>query len=221
LSWLRALPLLARPIGQTVPWVTLTTGCLAGTGYLAIMAHFAGASHSPLGPGAIRLGFLPALAALAFVPRAPFRPLTRATSMPAWVVPAGQILLSVPVLAVTGWVQLRIAAHTIPAHTVGSPPAVYPVIAQVTGWCAVAVAVAACVDRSRYADLGGAIAAPVSLAAIALVWYAPVISRFLSGPAATSGDQTIAWYAVAIGAMTMTGLAMRDSWHRYTRKLSR
>ena len=47
-------------------------------------------------------------------------------------------------------------------------------IAQLTGWCAVTVAAAACADRSRYADLGGAIAAPVSFAAIALAWYTPV-----------------------------------------------
>jgi hypothetical protein len=47
----------------------------AGTGYLAILARLAGASQ-PLGQGTVRLAFLPAVAALAFVPRAPFRPLT-------------------------------------------------------------------------------------------------------------------------------------------------
>ena len=88
--------------------------------------------------------------------------------------PAGHVLLAAPVLAVTCWAQLRIMAHTIPPHALGHPPAVYPLIAQLTGWCAVTVAAAACVDRSRYADLGGAIAAPVSFAAIALAWYAPV-----------------------------------------------
>jgi hypothetical protein len=67
-----------------------------------------------------------------------------------------------PVLAITCWVQLRIMAHTIPAHAVSHLPAVFPVIAQLTGWCAVTVAAAACTDRSRYADLGGAAAAPVS-----------------------------------------------------------
>ena len=84
-----------------MPWVTLITGCLAGTLYLAIMAHVASTSHSPLGQGYVRLAFLPAVAALAFVPRAPFRPLTQTTPVPAWVAPAGHLLLAAPALAVT------------------------------------------------------------------------------------------------------------------------
>ncbi len=221
LSWLRALPLLARPITRTMPWVTLITGCLAGTVFLAVMAHVAGISHRPLDQGAVRLAFLPAIAALAFVLRAPFRPLTQATPVPAWVAPAGHILLAVPVLAVTCWAQLRIMAHTIPPHTLGRPPAIYPVIAQLTGWYAVTAAAAACADRSRYADLGGAIAAPVSSAAIALAWYSPVTSRFLIEPPATAHTVTIAWYAIATAALALTCAAMRDHWHRYTRNLHR
>ena len=221
LSWLRALPLLARPITRTMPWATLITGGLAGTVFLAVMAHVAGTPHWPLDQGAVRLAFLPAIAALAFVLRAPFRPLTQATPVPAWVAPAGHILLAVPVLVVTCWAQLRIMAHTTPPHALGRPPAVYPVIAQLTGWCAVTVAAAACADRSRYADLGGAIAAPVSFAAIALAWYSPVTSRFLVEPPATAHTVTIAWYAIATAALALTCAAMRDRWHRYTRNLHR
>ena len=122
-SWLRALPLLARPVTRTMPWVTLITGCLAGTAFLAVMAHVADASHSPLGQGTVRLAFLPAIAALAFVLRAPFRPLTQATPVPAWVTPASHLLLAAPVLAATCWAQLRIMAHTIPpASSATRPP---------------------------------------------------------------------------------------------------
>jgi hypothetical protein len=218
---LRALPLLAPHIARTMPWVTLITGCLAGIVFLAVQAHVAGRSHLPLDQGAVRLAFLPAIAALAFVLRAPFRPLTQATPVPAWVAPAGHILLAVPVLAVTCWAQLRIVARAIPPHAVGHPPAVYPVIAQLTGWCLLAVAAAACVDRSRYADLGGAVSAPVSFAAIALAWYAPVSSRFLVEPPATAPAVTIAWYAVATAALALTCAAMRDHWHRYARNRHR
>lgn len=221
LSWLRALPPLARPITRTMPWVTLVTGCLAGAGYLAVMAHVTGAAHSPLGQGTVRLSFLPTVAALAFVLRAPFRPLIQTTPVPAWVAPAGHLLLAAPVLAVTCWAQLRIIAHTIPPHALRRPPAVYPVIAQLTGWCAVTVAAAACVERSRYADLGGAIAAPVSFAAIALAWYAPITSRFLTEPPATPHGATIAWSAIATAALALTCVAMRDHWHRYSRNLHR
>jgi hypothetical protein len=218
-SWLRALPLLARPISKTMPWVTLLIGCLAGTVYLAALAHLADTSQ-PLGPGTVRFTFLPAVAALAFVPQARFRPLIQTTPVPAWVAPAGHLLLAAPVLMVTCWEQLRIIAHTMPPHAI-HPPAVYPLIAQLTGWCAVTVVAAACVDRSRYADLGGAVAAPVSFAAIALAWYAPITSRFLAEPTASPHGVTIAWYAVATAALALTCVAMRDQWHRYSRNLHR
>jgi hypothetical protein len=194
-----------------MPWVTLITGCLGGAAFLAVMARVADTSHSPLDLGTVRLAFLPAIAALAFVLRAPFRPLTQATPVPAWLAPAGHIALAAPVLAITCWAQLRIVAHTIPPHTLSHPPAIYPVIAQLTGWCAVTVAAAACADRSRYADLGGVIAAPVSFAAIT--------SRFLIEPPATAHAVTIAWYTVASAALALTCVATRDQWHRYSRKL--
>lgn len=213
---LRALSLLPRHTTRTMPWATLLAGCLAGTGILAVMAHFADASD-PLGPGTVRLAFLPAVAALAFVPRDAFRPLTQTTPVPAWVAPVGQILLAVPILALTCWAQLRIVASTIPPGAIIHGPAVYPLIAQLTGWCAVTVAAAACTDRTRYADLGGAIAAPASLAAIAFVWYVPVTSRFVAEPPATAHGVTITWYAIAATALILTCVAMRDYWHRCKR----
>jgi hypothetical protein len=218
MHYLSALPPLARHITRTMPWTTLITGCLAGTAVLAAVAH-ADSSRQPFGQTAVRLAFLPAVAALAFVPRAWFRPVTQAAPVPAWVGPAGHLLLAAPVLALTCWVQLHIVAHTIPPHLPGRPPAVYPLIAQLTGWCLLAVAAAACVDRSRYADLGGAVAAPVGLTAIAFAWYVPVASRVLVGPPATADGVTIAWYAIATAASALTCAAMRDEWHRYARSL--
>jgi hypothetical protein len=221
LSWLRSLPLLARHVTATMPWTTLIAGCLVGTAVLAVVAHFAGSAHWQLSQGAVRYAFLPAVAALSYVPRAPFRPLTQVATVPSWVGPAGHVLLAGPLLAATCWAQLGIMAHTIPHHAPGYAPAVYPLIAQLTGWCLLAVAAAACVDRSRYADLGGAVAAPVSLAAIALAWYAPVSQRFLVEPPAIAHTVTIAWYAIAVAALALTLAAMRDDWHRYTCSLQR
>ncbi len=219
LSWVRALPMLAKPIAQTMSWGALITGCLAGTVILALLAYVAETSRWPLDQGTVRVAFLPAVAALAFVPRAPFRPLSQATPVPAWVAPSGQLLLAAPVLGATGWAQLRVMTHTMPPHTV--PAAVYPLIAQLTGWCAVTVAAAACTGRSRNADHGGAHAAPVSLPIIALAWYAPMTHRFLAGPAATAHTVTIAWYAIAAAAAAVTCAAMRDQWHRYSGTLHR
>jgi hypothetical protein len=203
-----------------MPWVPLIAGCLVGTGYLAIMAHVASSSHWPLGSGYVREAFIPAIGALAFVVRAPFRPLTQVTPVPAWVIPVGHVLLAVPILAATCWVQLRVAAHNA-TLTIGHPPAIYPLIAELTGWCAVTVVAAACVDRSRYADLGGATAVPVSAAAIALAWYVPITHKLLAAPPATPHGLTVAWYAVATAALVLTSAAMRDSWHRSARRLGR
>jgi hypothetical protein len=220
LPWLRVLPLLARPVAQTMPWVTLLAGCLAGTLYLVLLDRLN--RHSgPLDYGGLRLAFLPAVAALAFVPRTPFRPLTQATPVPAWLAPAGHLLLAAPVLAVTCWAQADIIAHTIPQHTIGHPAHAYPVIAQLTGWCAVTVAAAAWVGRSRYADLGGAAAAPVGFALIALAWYLPLTARYLIQPPARPHEVTIAWYATAGAASVLAGVAMTDRWHRYSLLLRR
>jgi hypothetical protein len=221
LSWLRTLPLLVRPMTRTMPWATLITGCLAGTVFLAVLAFVVSTPRQPLGQGDVRIAFLPAVAALAFVLRAPFRPLTQTTPVPAWVAPAGHLVLAAPVLAATCWAQLRIMAHTLPPHILGHPPAVYPLIAQLTGWCAIAVAVAVCADRTRFADLGGAIAAPVSFVAIALAWYAPVGPRFLVEPPASADRVTVAWYLVVATALVLACMAMQDHWHRYARKLHR
>jgi hypothetical protein len=221
LPWLRALPLLARHVTRTMPWTTLIIGCLAGTASLAVVAHFADTAHWPLGQSAVRTAFIPAIAALAFVPRTWFRPLTHATPIPAWVMPAGHLLLAAPVLAVTCWAQLRIMNHTIPLSARGNPPAIYPLIAQLTAWSLITVALATCTDRSRYADLSGIVAVPVSLAATALVWYMPVTSRYLVEPPATAHTVAIAWYAIATAALALACAAMRDHWHRYLRNVQR
>jgi hypothetical protein len=218
LSWLRVLPLLVRHVARTTPWAALSSGCLCGTVALAVVAHFAVTGHWQLGQAAVRYAFLPAVAALAFVPRASFLPLTRVTLVPSWVTPAGQILLAVPVLAATGWAQLRIMAWTVPLRAPGHQGAIYPLIAELTAWCLVAVAAAACIDRSRYADLGGAMAAPVSLVAVGLVWYWPVTGRFLAEPPATAHGVTVAWSCIAAAAAALAVAAMRDGWHRYSRR---
>ena len=44
LSWLRALP----PLARTMPWVALITGCLVGTVFLAVLDHRAATSRGRL-----------------------------------------------------------------------------------------------------------------------------------------------------------------------------
>jgi hypothetical protein len=115
--------------------------------------------------------------------------------------------------ALTCWIQLRLIASTIPRHPAG--PAVYPLIAELTSWSAIFVAVAACCDRSRFADIGGAMAVPISGAAISLAWFTPGAKDLFAVPPATLHAATVAWYIVAAAAMVLAYVAMHDRWHRY------
>ena len=199
-----------------MPWLTLIGGCLTGTGFLVLMAHLTHGSHLTLSEGTVRFAFLPVVAVLAFLLRCPFRPLIQVTPVPAWVTQAAHVVLAVPVLGITCWAQLRILAGTFPASVHVHPPAVYPLIAQLVGWCAVTVAVAACVDRSRFADLGGAVGVPASLAVIGVAWYVPASHEYLANPPAALRELTVAWYMIAAVALLIASAAMRDQWHRYT-----
>jgi len=215
------LPHLARHIARTVPWATLLAGCLISIALFAGLARVTVVEHdtSVLVEGAVQLCLLPAVAVLAFVLRGQFRPLTLVTPVPAWVTAAGQLLLAAPVLVLTGWVQLRILTLATgpqpPGGLSGDPT--YALAVQLTGWAMLAVAAAACVGRSRYADLGGAIGAPVAFLIIAVASYAPGIDKFLDRPGAQLHSVVIGWCAIAAAALIVTCLALRDSWHRYPR----
>lgn len=214
--WPRALPALARHVAGSMPWGPLLGGALTGLVLLAILAYVADRSHSPLDQAQVRITFLPALAGLAFVVRAPVRPLALAAPVPAWVTPAGQLLLAIPVLAATAGIELGLMAHTSPPDQ--ELTAVYPLLAQLAGWVALVVAAAACCDRSRYADLGGAVAGPAGLAVIAAAWFTPGVSRLLVTPPASPDAATVAWYLVTAAGLAVTAAALRDPWHRYLRR---
>jgi hypothetical protein len=211
----RGALLLAPHAAVLMPWATLIAGCAMGTALLPLLAH---TSHSPLDQTTVRLTFIPAVAGLAFVPHAPLRPLVQTTPLPAWIIPASQVFLAVPMLALTCWVQLLVMIHTHPSIDRHHLPALYPLIAQLTGWAILAVAVATCCDRSRYSDLAGAIAAPVVIAAMAFAWITPGIKDLLVTRPATPRNATIAWSAIGAACLTITAAAMRDTWHRYTRR---
>ncbi|HTW10005.1 MAG TPA: hypothetical protein VME46_21055 [Acidimicrobiales bacterium] len=216
-SWPSTLSALTRHLVLSVPWATLLAGCATGTVLLAVLGA---TSRTPLDQGTVRLTFLPAVAAMAFVPRSPSPALAGTVPLPAWVIPVAQTLLAAPAVAITCWAQLVIMTTTLPADA-GHPSAIYPLIAQFTGWCAIGVAVATACDRSRYSDLGGAVAAPLALGVIALAWVTPGLKDALALPPATPQTATIAWYILATGALALAVIGMRDRWHRYTRPCPR
>jgi hypothetical protein len=213
--WISTLPALARHLVRTVPWVTLLAGCGGGTAVLALLTRFA--SQTALDQNTVRMTFLPAVAALAFVPHVHFRPLSQVTAVPSPIIAAGQTLLALPVLAVTCWVQLRLMAGTVPANAAGRLPAVYPLLAQLTAWSLLTVAIAACCERTRYAALSGAIAVAAGFTLIAVASFAPALERRLLTPPAAPHAVTIAWYALAAAALVLAGVAASDQWRRFSR----
>lgn len=210
---------LSRHVVRTTPWAALVGGCVTGTALLWLLRYAAQKGHWAVDQNTMRFAVLPALAGLAFVPRTAFRPLIDTTPLPAWLTSAGQTLFALPVLALTFWVQLLLIRPRGVRGVVVHSPAIYPLLAQLAGWCALTVAVAACCDRSRYADLGGAVGAPVSLALIALGTYGPKIDHLLANPPATQHTTTIAWYVIGVVALAAAFAAMGDRWRRYLRTL--
>lgn len=196
----------------------MLAACASGTGLLLLLAHLSHTSHLSLNQDTVRIAFLPPVMALAFVLRAPWRVVTQAAPLPGWLTPAGQVCSVVPVLALTGWVQVHIMTSTVPRGALHPPPAVSPLIAQLVGWCAIAVAAAGCCDRSRYADLGGAIAAPITLGVVVVAWFVGAARRHLVTPPASASVAMAAWYGLAVVAVAVEVVAMRDGWHRYTRR---
>lgn len=219
LSWLRAVPALAPHVVRTMPWVTVLAGCAGGTALLDLTAHVVHASHGAVNQNTMRFTFLSAIAALAFVPRAPFRPIRQTVPVPSATTSAGHILLSLPPLAATCRLQLRIVDASIPARLAHG--AIYPLLAQLTAWTALAIAAATCVERSRYEDLGGGLAAPLTVTIIGALWFAPFLKEHLVAPPASPHSAVIVWYAVAAITILVTWFALRDPWRRYTKQRGR
>jgi hypothetical protein len=206
---------LAPFVVRTTPWVPLLGGCVAGTALLDLTAHVMHDSHGTVDQNTLRLTFLTAVAALAFVPRAPMRPITQVVATPSWIVPVGQTLMGLPVVALTAWLQMRIVEAGVPAR---ARPTIYPLLAELVAWCCIAIATATCTDRTRYADLGGMVAVPLTFALIAIAWYTPGLRSHLVVPPASPTQSAIGWYVIAAIAIVAGCVSLRDPWQRYTRR---
>ncbi len=58
----------------------------------------------------------------------------------------------------------------------------------------------------------------ITLAMIAFCWFTPGVKDLLVTGPATPRTATIAWYIIAAASLAITAAAMRDTWHRYTRR---
>ena len=197
-----ALPHLAA----TMPWGTLLGGCAIGLAASAVAYRFAGPAPDPAGVTAVlRAAFVPLALVAAFLAADPHRALVAALPAPAWLTAATHTALALPVLAGTAALQLRLAAAELAiGQRYTSVPAHLPwpaLLAELGAATAIALATASVVARTRWHELGGAIAAPVSLALIAAMHVA---------------FADVTWRLLLVGALAVAtaAWAQRDPWLR-------
>jgi hypothetical protein len=218
--------MLARHVARTTSWGPLLAGCVTGIGVTVALRIFAGPIESPsaLGLG-VRASFVPVVAGLAFLLHDPYRQLTRALPARTWLPSALRLAMALPALGLSSVVQLLMAARALAVDLQAArPPAGslpwLALTAELAAWCAVALALAAGLERTRWHDLAGLVAAVCALAVVAALALAPL--HLLPG---TIIDMTSAqqrqwaaawqlWAAVAAAAAVIAGWAAGDPWRR-------
>jgi hypothetical protein len=206
-TWaLRVLRAALPHLAATMPWGTLLGGCAIGLAISVVGYRFAGAASDSAGVAAVvRAAFVPLVLVAAFLAADPHRHLVAALPAPAWLTAATHTALALPILAATAALQLRLASAELAAgQRYTGVPAHLPWLmlsAELAAAAAIALAAAGVVARTRWRELGGAIAAPVSLAVIAATQ-------------ATWADVT--WRILLVGALAVATAvwAQRDPWLR-------
>jgi len=210
-------------LARTIPWPPLLAGC--GTGaVIMVIVRFSGALQQPPAVvGAIRLGFVPVITGLSFLLREPGRNLAVTFPAPGWLTTAAHLALAVPVLAAASWIQFTLAADALPDPAGPAVPLPWVALpAELAAWCAVTIAAAALVARSRWDHLGGAVAAPATFALLAILGF----GRWHLLPAFPAPTRTAhasweyahwAWALLALAACGVSCWASRDRWSRLRR----
>lgn len=214
-------------LARTIPWGALVAGCGVGLG-ISLAAY--GLAHPFQEPVnviliTVRAGFVPLAAAVAFVATDPYRNLTPALPAPAWLSTAAHVVIALPALALTACVQFVLAAAQlkIDLRSQGLATEHLPWAAlsgELTAWSAITLAAAAVVARTRWNDLGGAIAAPAALAFVAFLAVMPLHLFPASLTGSTSSVRAAwlrsgwSWWALGLLATVVTCWASRDPWSR-------
>jgi hypothetical protein len=226
---LRIAGALTRHLTRTMPWRVLAAGCIAALGISGAALHFAALGQPPSSVVlAVRAAFAPVAMTLAFLATEPHRALTATLPTPPWVTAAARLVLALPVLGLTAWIQLQLAgdelaASTRPQGTGGTGPANLPMAAlgaELAAWSAIALAAGVLVARTRWSDLGGAIAAPAAIACIALLALIPLrlFPADFTGLTTRQQDAWLRaewlWWAISLSAVGTSCWASRDPWLR-------
>jgi hypothetical protein len=199
-----------------MPWRPLAAGCVTGLA-ISLAAHrFLGAGQpAPATLLALRVAFVPVVAGISVLASDQQRQFMATLPAPAWLLPALHAAAAAPVVAATTALQLKLAAAGL-SRGVALP---WPSLAgELAAWSAIAFAAGAAVARTRWTDLGGAIAAPATLGLIGLLavpaWRLLPRTFGQLTPAqhqhwAASGRT---WWVLALAAAAAAGAASCDPW---------
>jgi hypothetical protein len=213
-------------VAEVLPWGALLAGCLTGIAVTAALRRFAGPIETPVDLGAgVRASFVPVIAGLAFLLHDPHRQLTGALPTRAWVTPAIRVALALPVLALTGAIQLHLAARALAAdqRAAGQPAAGLPWVALTTelaAGSALALLLAAGLERTRWRELAGVVAAIGALAVAAALALLPLhmLPAAITDMTSAQARQWIAasrlWAVTGGAAALVAGWAAGDPWRR-------
>jgi hypothetical protein len=140
------------------------------------------------------------------------------------VTTAAHLVMALPLIGLTAWIQLQLAAAQLGGGgwAGGAIPGLpwVALAAELVAWLAFSLAVAALVARTRWNDLGGTLAAPVALACIAVLAVSPLhlFPSVFAGltPAEHSAWRHAewAWSALGLVAALTACWASRDPWQR-------
>ena len=158
---------------RTVPWAVLIAACATGLAVSLVSSQFLNPLRSTEGVLLFsRLAAVPLAAAMAFLAWSPDRSLTVTLPAPSWLAHAFRVACALPVIGLTVFIQYELARRELATGSAAALPGrvSWPTqLAEFIAWLAVAAAAAAAIDRTRWRELGGAVAAPITLALIALL----------------------------------------------------
>jgi hypothetical protein len=215
---------LAWHLARCVPWLPLLAGCCLGSGLSLAMAATAREQDPRLVLTVVRVALVPVLAGLAFLLDDRHWQLAGSLPVPGWLSSAGRVLLAAPVVALTCWLQLDLGDRALARTLAGSGQhAVIPALqvsVEFAAGCAITLAAAAVVQRSRWHDLGGAAAVPLALAAAAGLaaspWHLlPTAFPGRTGPLPPGWTRpTLLTALVVVLAAIVAAWSSRDRWRR-------
>jgi hypothetical protein len=232
--WASHRTALAAHVAGLLPWGPLLAGCCAGIAVtVALRIYAGGGTETPADVSVgVRCSFVPVIAGVAFLLHDPYRQLTGAMPARAWLMAALRVALAMPVLVLSAAIQLGLAdwALATDLQVAGQPAGGLPWIAvadELAAWCALALALSAALERTRWHDLAGLGAAVGTLAVVGALAVPPLhlLSTTITSMSAAQQSQWAQawrlWVVTGLAALLSARIAAGDPWWRIATWLRR